>query len=246
MPAAWGKQEETELLHITAPLRAWTALAARRINLPSSPPAVWVLWRASAETALTASAGNAPANERHNNSAWKIREWLFLYFLFFHTVIFDNLSVVRYVLCRGMYVLQFLFWRWCHCLLDSKCFLSLMSKRKIRWRHFKGKKTMNSARQTCIESDTVAKSLNEILIRTFLQHMPQQLLIAGDSYIVRQRRYFNWGTFQERCCGHASELCLFLMVRRLCVSRTEPQEVEAEAECSSVKSVTKTRHPAIL
>lgn len=151
MPAAWGKQEETELLHITAPLRAWTALAACRINLPSSPPAVWVLWRASAETALTASAGNAPANERHNNSAWKIREWLFLYFLFFHTVIFDNLSVVSYVLCRGMYVLQFLFWRWCHCVLDSKCFLSLLSKRSPvanSVASFQRKKKNNEQRKT--------------------------------------------------------------------------------------------------
>lgn len=93
MQAAWGKLEETELLHITAPLRARTVLAARRINLPSSPPAVWVVWRASAETVLTASAGNAPANECRNNSAGKISERLFLYFPFLSFFIQQYLTI---------------------------------------------------------------------------------------------------------------------------------------------------------
>lgn len=35
---------------------------------------------------------------------------------------------------------------------------------------------------TYIESDNVAKSVNEILIRTFVQHMPQQLFIQQEEY----------------------------------------------------------------
>lgn len=224
MQAAWGKQEETELLHITALLRAWTVLAACRINLPSSPPAVWALWRASAETALTASAGNAPANEHRNTRRRRsVKDYSFTRIAFFccclfHAEIFDNLSVVNRKY-RGMLILEkcwisyleefcFIvnFWLSCFEIDYSSAFMSKRNPAQRWLHHFKEK--INSARQTCIESDNVANWVNETLIRTVLQHMPQQLFwwfIHHMSAMILWLRkiskevLWHWGNVGELC-----------------------------------------------
>lgn len=188
MQAAWGKQEETELLHITAPLRAGTVLAACHINLPSSLPAVWALWRASAKTALTASAGNAPANELRNTRQGGSADdyfhtWVWWFLSFFHAGIFDNLLVVNFQTLRCTDLLRFPFGGILfHCVLDLKWASGILQE---GGGVISRKKKRNSWMLTYIESDNVAKSVNEILIRTFVQHMPQQLFI-------QQEEYFDW------------------------------------------------------